>query len=230
VRVIRVALATTEPIAAHGFAALLKIRKGFHFACLSLEGDALLSSLQKENPDVLLVDLNADLPGSVVQQMHKVLPSCHILLWTHEVTRELANQAMALKASGILRKSASCDLIVRCLSRVAAGELWYERQVTDGLFRARKITLTNREIQLLQLVSQGLSNKEISSVLFLTEGSVKVYLSKLFKKTGVKDRFELGLYGLRQFNTGLLPLKEATASGENRWNREDGEWARYLVV
>ena len=112
---------------------------------------------------------------------------------------------------------------------VAAGELWYERQITDGLFRAKKITLTNREIQLLQLVSQGLSNKEISSVLGLTEGSVKVYLSKLFKKTRVKDRFELGLYGLRQFNTGLLPLKEA-ASGENRWNRDDGEWARYLVV
>jgi DNA-binding CsgD family transcriptional regulator len=73
-----------------------------------------------------------------------------------------------------------------------------------------RIVLTKREIELVQLVSQGLTNKEICTILLLTEGSVKVYFSKLFKKARVKDRLELCLYGLRHFNN-RLPMKE-TAS------------------
>ena len=62
--------------------------------------------------------------------------------------------------------------------------------------------LSPRERQLLRLISQGLSNKQIAGTLMITEGTVKVYLSRLFKKVGVLDRFELALYGLKNLQYG----------------------------
>src|SRR6185369_6799642 len=57
-------------------------------------------------------------------------------------------------------------------------------------------------------LSQGLKNKEIATTLMISEGTVKVYLSRLFQKVGVKDRFELALFGLKNLTTGQLPLNE----------------------
>ena len=58
------------------------------------------------------------------------------------------------------------------------------------------MVLSRREGQLITLLSQGLKNKEIAFTLKITEGTVKVYLSHLFQKVGVKDRFELAVFGL----------------------------------
>jgi DNA-binding CsgD family transcriptional regulator len=80
---------------------------------------------------------------------------------------------------------------------VAEGELWFDKSLTASFLTARTVTLTNRESQLVMLLAQGLKNKEIAHALNISEGTVKVYLSRLFQKVGVKDRFELALYGLR---------------------------------
>jgi DNA-binding CsgD family transcriptional regulator len=71
------------------------------------------------------------------------------------------------------------------------------------------VALTQREGQLVSLLSQGLKNKEIATTLMISEGTVKVYLSRLFQKVGVKDRFELALFGLKNLTTGQLPEKSA---------------------
>ena len=110
---------------------------------------------------------------------------------------------MSLGIRGILRKSLPLETLNRCLCRVHEGELWFEKALTDSLMTARRYTLTRREGQLVALLSQGLKNKEIATALTISEGTVKVYLSRLFQKLGVKDRFELALYGLRNLSSGL---------------------------
>ena len=79
----------------------------------------------------------------------------------------------------------------------------------DSFLSAKRIALTKREGQLVSLLSQGLKNKEIASMLLISEGTVKVYLSRLFQKVGVKDRFELALYGLKNLTTGHGTLEKA---------------------
>jgi DNA-binding CsgD family transcriptional regulator len=91
---------------------------------------------------------------------------------------------------------------------VQAGELWFEKALTDSFLCARRVALTQREGQLVSLLSQGLKNKEIATTLMISEGTVKVYLSRLFQKVGVKDRFELALFGLKNLTTGQLPVAE----------------------
>ena len=116
---------------------------------------------------------------------------------------------MALGVRGILRKTLPSDLLIKCLQRVNEGEFWFEKALTDSFLSAKRIALTKREGQLVSLLSQGLKNKEIASMLLISEGTVKVYLSRLFQKVGVKDRFELALYGLKNLTTGHGTLERA---------------------
>jgi DNA-binding CsgD family transcriptional regulator len=97
--------------------------------------------------------------------------------------------------------------------RVNEGELWFEKALTDSIMSARRYSLTRREGQLVSLLSQGLKNKEIATALNISEGTVKVYLSRLFQKLGVKDRFELALYGLKNLTPGGS-VENAPATGK----------------
>jgi DNA-binding NarL/FixJ family response regulator len=109
---------------------------------------------------------------------------------------------MGLGVRGIVRKTLPAETLIECLRKVNQGELWFEKTLTDSMLSARKVSLTRREGQLVTLLSQGLKNKEIATVLCVSENTVKVYLSRLFQKVGVKDRFELALYGLRNVAAG----------------------------
>jgi DNA-binding NarL/FixJ family response regulator len=145
--------------------------------------------------------------------MQHAMQSTKIVLWVNSISTELAFQAMGLGVRGILRKTLATDLQVKCLQKVQAGELWFEKALTDSFLCARRVALTQREGQLVSLLSQGLKNKEIATTLMISEGTVKVYLSRLFQKVGVKDRFELALFGLKNLTTGQLPISDKNHRG-----------------
>lgn len=115
----------------------------------------------------------------------------------NELTPELAFQAIERGVRGILRKNLPPDMILKCVRKVYEGELWFEKNFTQTFLSGRAIKVSDREGQLIQLVSEGLKNKEIASVMSVTEGTVKVYVSRLFDKLGVKDRLDLALFALR---------------------------------
>jgi len=144
----------------------------------------------------------------VLTEMKHAMMSSKIVLWVNSISTELAFQAMGLGVRGILRKTLPTDLQVKCLQKVQAGELWFEKALTDSFLCARRVALTQREGQLVSLLAQGLKNKEIASTLMISEGTVKVYLSRLFQKVGVKDRFELALFGLKNLTTGHFSTGE----------------------
>ena len=89
------------------------------------------------------------------------------------------------------------ELTMRCLRKVAEGELWFDRDLLASLLQFRSVRLSPRERQLLDFVSTGFSNKRIAGSLGISEGTVKIYFSKLFRKVGVGDRFELALLALK---------------------------------
>ena len=138
------------------------------------------------------MDLTAEITFAVLSDMKHAMNGSRIVLWVNSISTELAFQAMGLGVRGILRKTLPTDLQVKCLQKVQAGELWFEKALTDSFLCARRVALTQREGQLVSLLSQGLKNKEIATTLMISEGTVKVYLSRLFQKVGVKDRFRAG--------------------------------------
>jgi len=212
---IRVLLFSDEPILARGLTAVLSNTDQFELMSMCLGTAKLLEVLTAEKPDILLLDLTSDVTFSVLSELKKAAVDTKVVLWVHAISTELALQAMGLGVRGILRKTLPPDLLIKCLQRVHEGEFWFEKALTDSFLSAKRVSLTKREGQLVSLLAQGLKNKEIATMLLISEGTVKVYLSRLFQKVGVKDRFELALYGLKNLTTGHGGLERSPASDRN---------------
>ncbi len=207
----RIFLYTDQPILAKGLEAILAAAEGFELAGVAASVPALMESLDRTRPDVLLIDLTPEITFAVLTELKHAMAHSKVVLWVNTISTELAFQAMGLGLRGILRKTLGADLQVKCLQKVHAGDLWFEKTLTDSFLSARRVPLTQREGQLVALLAQGLKNKEIASTLLISEGTVKVYLSRLFQKLGVKDRFELALFGLKNLSTA--PGSAAEKSG-----------------
>ncbi len=198
----RILLYSSEPILAQGLSSLLAGNNDLRLTGVSNSADSLGTTLEKERPDILLLDLTTGVSFQLLQELKKRSESCKMLLWVNGISTELAFQAMGLGIRGIVRKTLPAETLIECLRKVQRGELWFEKTLTDSMLSARKVSLTRREGQLVTLLSHGLKNKEIATVLCVSENTVKVYLSRLFQKAGVKDRLELALYGLRNVSGG----------------------------
>ncbi|MGD0496801.1 MAG: response regulator transcription factor [Bryobacteraceae bacterium] len=204
----RILLYSGEPILSKGLEAVLCQVDGFELLPACGTVSALAEEVTRVAPDIVLMDLTPEVTFAVLSDMKHALIHAKVVLWVNTISTELAFQSMGLGVRGILRKTLPADLLVKCLQKVQAGELWFEKALTDSFLCARRVSLTQREGQLVSLLSQGLKNKEIAATLMISEGTVKVYLSRLFQKVGVKDRFELALFGLKNLTSGQLPMAE----------------------
>lgn len=204
----RILLYSMEPVLAQGLESVLSQNGGFDLlpSCPTVE--LLIEQIAASQPDVVLVDLNSEVTFAVLNSLKPQMAVCNVILWVNSISTELAFQAMGLGVRGILRKALPPELQIKCLQKVHGGELWFEKGLTDTFLSARRISLTPREGQLISLLAQGLKNKEIATALKISEGTVKVYFSRLFVKLDVKDRFELALFGLKNLAHGQLPVKE----------------------
>ena len=190
---------TDEPVASAGLGQLFE-GSDIHLFCVCNNLDEFASKAQSESPEVGLLDTTPALTFARIGFLRHLAPSMKLVVWTRNISPELAHNLLEAGITGILRKNLSTDLIHLCLTKVHAGEIWMERELVGSLLRARTVSLSPRERQLLKLISCGLSNKQIATELFLSEGTIKVYLSRLFRKAGVRDRFELAIYGIRHCN------------------------------
>lgn len=126
------------------------------------------------------------------------------LIWCATGSAELGMMATDAGVLGLLADDSTERQIVAAAKAVAAGELWIpETSEPDAPApRPSSLKLTPRESQLVTLLCRGLRNREIAQEMNVTEGTIKVYLSRLFEKTGVRDRFELTMLTFR--NNGML--------------------------
>jgi two-component system, NarL family, nitrate/nitrite response regulator NarL len=109
---------------------------------------------------------------------------------------------------GIIRRSISPDLLVKCVRRIAAGETWIDNQSVNEVieaYRSQETALTNprtqtrlspKELAIVTCITRGMRNKEIAVYLGTSEQVIKNYLRKVYDKLGVSDRLELALYSL----------------------------------
>jgi DNA-binding NarL/FixJ family response regulator len=162
-----------------------------------------------ESAAVVLVDLDSAVDLNELRDLCKE-GRHRICLLTHSIATEFLLQAREAGISGIISTNRSPSEIVAAVSAISQGQLSFDPlfAATNSLIHA--IHLTPREGHLVELLTQGLKNKEIAYQLGITEGTVKVYLSKLFQKVGAKDRFDLALSGLK--NLGLASMESRTDS------------------
>ena len=114
---------------------------------------------------------------------------------------------MRLGARGVVLKESAIDLLVKSIHRVYAGEIWLDSRMTAEVIKTFSTSsasgtpggtplLTDREREIVQLITQAYRNKEVAQKLSISEQTVKNHLHNIFDKLGLSDRLELALYAI----------------------------------
>jgi len=192
---VSILLWTQQPFVGRGLAEVLRGQPEYHLVdcCDSLA--AALAGMKAAQPALVLVYLTSRISLSEIRALRSAADRAQVILWGEGLTGEFAFQAMQLGVRGILASTVSIDGLLAALANVQRGVLCFERELMDSMLAQTRVTLTRRQGQIVSLVAQGFKNKEIANAMGITEGTVKVYLYKLFRKLGMNDRLDMALYG-----------------------------------
>ena len=166
-----------------------------------------LAAASKFSPDVILFESGiCPNPAEAVGEVSKRAPNARLVVIAESIDEETTIEYFRRGVRGIVPRSISPDLLVRCVRKVAQGETWLDNQGINWVieaYRAQasqltsprpKTKLSDKELLIVSCVTQGMKNKEIATEIGTTEQVVKNYLRKVYDKLGVSDRLELALY------------------------------------
>jgi DNA-binding NarL/FixJ family response regulator len=195
---LRLALADDQALVRRGLSALLSSFQQLQVLIEADDGQALLIAIEQQPVDVILSDIR--MPGldgfALLEQLRLRGNATPVILLTTFDEPDLALRAAEAGARGFLLKDASPEDLLEAVTRVAAGETLLAPVATDPV-RARYAyrdqsepsdTFSEREVAILRLLAGGYSNKEIARAVFLSEGTVKNYVSDILDKLGTRDR------------------------------------------
>ena len=210
-------LFTNSKVLEKGFVSVFDAYPEFRSRTVNGSIESLIRMVGEFAPHVLLFDFSPteDFPG--LAELRRRVPDCRTVLWVDGISIEAGYQAMKLGVRGILKKSEDIERAIAALRHVAEGQMCFEQSLVSDFMEARTVGLTPRESQLVPLVANGLKNREIAAVLDLSESTVRIYLSALFRKLGVRDRQELAIYAMKNLPSGRAagPVLQSMLMGKS---------------
>jgi DNA-binding NarL/FixJ family response regulator len=207
-----IAICDTEPIAIEGLRAVLRTCQDLHFAAAETSLLGSMELVRQHSPAVIILDKSFGVP-SVMDCLHRLHSNgFHVaaMVWGLNLSEAEALRMLQNGALGVVRKTAATGVLLDCMRAVAAGNTWMEESVLqepENSVRTARSSLTARELQVLELVEQGLKNRDIAMHLGIRPGTVKIHLKHIFEKTGIHGRYGLALSGLKE--KGLLSVPAA---------------------
>ena len=209
---IRVLIVDDHEIVREGLQTLLAEEPDFEVVGTTGDGAAAVDLAQATKPDVIVMDLV--MPGlDGIEATRRIVskdPQARVLVLTTFADDQRVREAIQAGATGYLLKDVLKADLLRALRDAAVGRPSLHPEVQQHLMRefagrtsssqeqtAPHLSLTEREISILRLLAEGRSNKEIASTLYLTEGTIKGYVSTIFDKLGVEDRTQAALYAVK---------------------------------
>lgn len=190
---IRVLLADDHSLVRRGLAAIINMEDDATVVGEAGDGEEAVALWRRLRPDVTLMDLRMPrLEGvQAIRQIRAEDPAAAIIVLTTFDHDEDIYAGLRAGAKAYLLKDVQPEELFRCIRAVHAGEAYLQPKVAAKLAqRVREETLTDREVQILELLAQGKSNRAIGQALFITESTVKSHLKSLFAKLDVTSRAE----------------------------------------
>jgi DNA-binding NarL/FixJ family response regulator len=222
----RVLLVDDQEIVRQGLATILRYEPGIEVVGEAADGHQAIAQALQLQPDVILMDIKMPRLGGIpaTREIRKQLPQTEVIILTTYETDDLVFDGIKAGASGYLLKDVSSEVLVGAIEGVQRGEAQLDPKVASKVLSEfkrllaepaprRKLRpeeeeliltpLTQREEEVLQLLAEGLSNKEIAARLYLTEGTVKNHISNILDKLQANDRTHAVIRALRH---GLVEL------------------------
>lgn len=193
---VRLVIADDHPLVLEGLQGLLATEPDLHVVATATDGETALDAIRRFTPDVLILDLEMPYMAGI-DCLHAIraneLPVRVLVLSAFGDAHSL-RRAVEGGADGFALKTAAAEATLAAIRQVAAGQLVFPQAARRWLVRQTAATpadaLTGREEQVLQLLAEGASNKEIAKRLHLSASTVKFHLRNVFAKLGVANRTE----------------------------------------
>ncbi len=189
---IRLLVADDQALVRSALAALLDLEDDFSVVAQVGRGDEVVAAAQAHAPDVCLLDV--EMPGldglGAAAALAQEVPACRVLILTTFGRAGYLRRAMESGALGFLVKDAPAEQLAEAVRRVAAGERVVDPALAAATLAGGSSPLTGRERDVLVASRDGATVADIAGRLFLSEGTVRNYLSGAIAKTGVRNRVE----------------------------------------
>jgi len=227
---VRIIVADSEAIFRVGMGKIFALEKDLEVVAQTDTLPQTFSVVSSTPADVILFEagLSPNPAESVSEVVRRAQTGTKVIVVSHFTGEEETVDYLRRGVRGILTRSVSPDLLVRCVRKVAVGETWldnqgvnwvieaYRNQAEHGAAPKQKLRFSEKEMLIIGGVTQGLKNKDIAMEVGTTEQVVKNYLRKIYDKLGVSDRLELALYSMhRRLLDGYTPPSSREVSPAN---------------
>lgn len=199
---IRVALIDDQTLVRSGISSLLSLSEDVVVVAQGDDGQSAMRIAEQDSPDVFLMDIRMPKMNGIdaTQALRDNGDTTPVIILTTFDDHELVLQGLKAGAQGYLLKDVSLESLIDAIQSVYQGETFVQPAITETLLRGLQSkqgefdalpepeTLSPKETEVLRLVASGYSNKEISSALHKSEGTIKNHVSSVLAKLGVRDR------------------------------------------
>ena len=198
---VRVLIVDDHPVVRAGLASLLRRQPGVKLCGAAHSGEEAIEVLKRTSAEVILLDLRMPTINGIdllnLLKEHPDQPRA-IILSSYELEEEIY-KAVKAGARGYLSKNAPREEILAAIEAVACGGTYFPERIVKWMGeRDERSSLSAREVEILEMVSRGLTNKEIASALRISHYTVRNHINHISAKLQVADRTEAATLALRQ--------------------------------
>lgn len=204
----KVLIVDDDALIREGLKILLELEADFQVVGTASNGQEALEMCRREKPDLVLMDIRMPVMDGVLgtKLIKSQFKDIKVVILTTFKDDEYIKEALKSGAEGYILKNQPADSIIESLRAVNKGNIVLEREVANALSSMLKegkkvaperLDISQRELGILKLVGEGLSNREIAESLNLSEGTTRNYVTGLLEKLGFRDRTQLAIFYIR---------------------------------
>jgi DNA-binding NarL/FixJ family response regulator len=222
---IRVILADSQAIYRVGLRKVFALENDMEVAAQAESMETLREAVQQTPADVVVVEAALiTAPSTMLPELVRLAPDIKMIVQVMEIDEATTVELYRRGVRGVIPRSISPDLLLKCVRKIAAGETWIDNRSVSWVIEAYRTNgaaggqgkaqpkLSPKELTIIGCISRGMRNREIADQIGTTEQVIKNYLRKVYDKLGVSDRLELALYCIQH---QLVP-KDAAAPAAKR--------------
>jgi DNA-binding NarL/FixJ family response regulator len=208
---IKVLIADDHSMVRQGLKQILELESDITVIAQAANGEEAIKLTRECKPDIVLMDIN--MPGinglQAIKELKEGKTTSKVIVLTIHQDREYLFKTLQMGAEGYVLKDAEPSVLIEAIRSVFNGSSFIQPNMTKELVKEfnrvtlhekeknDENTLTSREVEVLELIAEGMINKEIAKQLYISEKTVKNHVSNIFKKLNVSDRTQAAIYAFK---------------------------------